>query len=72
MTGHVPKGYRMAETVDMDIYLSDGYRNWTVADLIEMLKEFPKNAPVFTLEDPDTDVVNPIEAIAGGPDGVFL
>jgi hypothetical protein len=43
----VPEGYKLRRSVDRRILESEAYAHWTVADLIEILAEYPQDAHVW-------------------------
>lgn len=68
----LPKGYKLHPDVD-PMCLTDEYAHWTVADVIEMLSDYPQDARVWFLdEDSDDALVRPVEFMAGGEGEVFL
>lgn len=71
----LPEGYVL--TPEAPGAMADGYQHWTVADLIEILSEYPQDARVWIIEtwpwdDDDDVVVRPLESVVGGEGEVFL
>lgn len=65
----LPKGYRLSTTVDKAFCLSDDYRHWTVADLIEILSEYPQGARVWFVSG---RTLHPVELVSECEGEVFL
>ncbi|NEN04720.1 hypothetical protein G3T36_02445 [Diaminobutyricibacter tongyongensis] len=66
----VPEGYKLRRSVNRRILGSDDYQHWTVADLIEILAEYPQDARVWVMTKHPR--IYPIEVISADADDVFL
>ncbi|MGH1525951.1 hypothetical protein ACRAWC_18605 [Leifsonia sp. L25] len=66
----VPAGYKLAATTDRHILESDEYMHWTVADLMEMLAEFPPEARLWVMDHEET--VHPVEGFGGDKSDLFI
>lgn len=65
----LPKGVKLARGVDKFV-LTDEYEHWTVADVIEILREYPQDARVWFQVKPNR--VSPLEFVAASEGEVFL
>ena len=65
----LPDGWKLARGVDKKV-LTDDYDHWTVADVIEMLREYPQDARVWVRV--GANKLSPVEMIAGSEGEVVL
>jgi len=70
----IPHDTILHDDFDVDLFESEDYMSWTVRDIIEMLSEYPQDAPVYYARANDDEilVVSPIEVIGGDGESVFL
>ncbi|MFF1633984.1 hypothetical protein [Leifsonia sp. NPDC058248] len=66
----VPEGFKLRRSVNRRVLESDDYQHWTVADLIEILAEYPHDARVWLMDKHPR--IHPLELVSSGPGDVFL
>lgn len=68
----IPEGYKVEPFTDVKQVKSGGYKHWTVADLREMLADFPDKATVWVsrYDDAEDDLyIHPLETFGGSTNG---
>ena len=73
----LPEGYALSPHYNPKDVFKRRYKHWTVADLIEILQDFPQDARVWTTGTCPDDIdepwlVEPIDMVSASEGEVFL